>query len=157
MVKLLNGKINEQGFILPLNDLDDIIQHKAEDSLLHRTYRSGKAIARLYIAEFDDGEAACRSEVFTVYDCCETGMAITDKKNRDIAIKAEMENILQFFKNKLNERDTFESAATINDCRKLLEQVSYDLYGYTADILLHPLCSSSDEEDTGTQTLPLEF
>jgi hypothetical protein len=157
MAKLLNGRINNQGSIIPLNDWDDIISHRAENSLLYRTYQSGRVIARLYIAEFDDGEAACRSEAFTLYDCYETDMTVADKKNRDVAIKTAKENILLFFTDKLKERDTIESLSTIIDCRRVFEQVSYDLYGYIVDISPHSMCSASNDDDTETQTLPLEF
>jgi hypothetical protein len=156
MAKLLNGGINNQGFIIPLNDWDDIIRHTADDSLLCRTYQSGRVIARLYIAEFDDGEAACRSEAFTLYDCYETDMTVADKKNRDVAIKTEKENILLFFTDKLNERDTIESVSTIMDCRNVLEQVSFDLFGVKPDLSVF-FPNSAKNEDTETQTLPLEF
>ena len=63
MSKLLNGKINEYGVIVPLNDTMDIIYNKAENSLLYRKYKSGRVEATIKLAEFDDGQAACSSNV----------------------------------------------------------------------------------------------
>jgi hypothetical protein len=126
MSKLLNGKLNECGVIVPLNDRADIIFNKAEDSLLYRSYKSGPVEAKIELAEFDDGEAACRSEARASYTGYSSPMTMSDKTERRSAVMKEMTRIIDFVEGILRDSSSEKTAVVDRCCRRVLERVKFD-------------------------------
>ena len=124
--KILNGKINEHGVILPFNDFMDIIYNKADHSLLYREYKSGNVEASICLAEFEDGEAAAASEIWAGYTGYGSGVHVRDKMNRAEAIEREKKRIIAFLKGVLKDDRSEKPNSTDRNCKKVLEQVYYD-------------------------------
>ena len=122
---VLNGRINENGVIIALNDSHDIIYNKAEDSLLYRDYRNGKVRASVYLAEFADGEASSGSEAFVPGEGYGTPVTESDKTDRKSAIAFEMHRIIRFLEKILADINSAQS--TKKDCRRVLARIRSDL------------------------------
>ena len=149
MSQLLNGKLNECGVIVPLNDREDIIFNRAEDSLLYRSYKSGPVEAKIEMAKFDDGEAACGSEVHASYTGYSSPMRISDKTVRRAAVIKELERIIDFLEGILRDSSSEKTAVVDRCCRRVLERVRFDraLHSKGLEVV----------KQEKPATLPLEF
>ncbi len=149
MSKLLNGKLNECGVIVPLNDREDMRLNHTGNSLLYRVYNKGPVKAKIKMAKFDDGEAACASEVRASYIGYSSPVMISDKTGRKTAVMREMDRIIEFLEGILRDNSSEKTAVVDRCCIRVLEQVRFDR-------ALHSKGLEVVKQDIPA-TLPLEF
>ncbi|MDD5305910.1 MAG: hypothetical protein PHU25_01180 [Deltaproteobacteria bacterium] len=121
--KVLNGRINDCGVIIPRNDTMDIIYNGAEDSLLFRQFRSGNVTAEIDLAEFDDGLVACSASVNTPYSGCSSPMTPDDRADRETAIADVTSRIIRSLENTIADTSSGKPKTVNDNCRALIGQL----------------------------------
>ena len=149
MSKLLNGKVNEHGVIVPLNGTTDVSCNEAENSLLYRVYKSGPVEARIEMAKFDDGKAACSSDAWASYSGYNSPITISDKTDFKSAVVKEIDQIIDFLEGILRDNSSQKTKVVERNCRRVLERVRFDRSLHLSGLQI--------ENQEKPLTLPLEF